>query len=370
MIWMYGGFILLVLALLALDLGVFHRKAHVVSVREALGWSVFWIALGLSFSGFIYLGYENHWMGLGLTPDLMTASPVHVEGLGTVYNGGSSALVKYVTGYLVEKSLAVDNIFVISMIFTFFAVPALYQHRVLFWGILGALLLRGAMIAVGARMIQEFAWIIYVFGGFLVLTGIKMLLLKEGGTDPNRNLVVRATRKLFPVTARFHGEHFFVRAGTDASHEAETPGAAVLPDPVVDSAKAGVLLATPLLLGLVMVEFTDLVFAVDSIPAIFAITADPFLVFTSNVFAILGLRSLYFALAGMIDRFHHLKVSLAVVLMVVGVKMMTHKWLKEQLGENFNLYLLGTVVLILAAGVIASLLMPRGAKATTAGATR
>jgi tellurite resistance protein TerC len=356
---MYAGFILLVLALLALDLGVFNRKAHVVSVKEALGWSVFWISLGLAFSGFIFYGYENHWLGLGLTTDMMTANPVVVEGLGTVYNDGSSALVKYVTGYLVEKSLAVDNIFVISMIFSFFAVPAMYQHRVLFWGILGALVMRGAMIALGAKMIQEFAWIIYVFGGFLILTGLKMLLMKEGETDPNKNLIVRTTRKLFPVTERFHGEHFFVRAGSDASHEAETPGAAVLSDRVVDSTKNGVLLATPLLLALVMVEFTDLIFAVDSIPAIFAITADPFLVFTSNVFAILGLRSLYFALAGMIDKFHYLKISLAVVLMVVGVKMMTHKWLKEQLGENFNLYLLAVVVSILAAGVVASLLKPR-----------
>ncbi|MBP7678372.1 MAG: TerC/Alx family metal homeostasis membrane protein, partial [Thermoanaerobaculia bacterium] len=232
---------------------------------------------------------------------------------------------------------------------------ALYQHRVLFWGILGALILRGMMIAAGARMIQEFSWIIYVFGGFLILTGIKMLLLKEGETDPNKNLVVRATRKLFPVTERFHGEHFFVRAGTDASHEAETPGAAVVADRVVDAAKAGTLLATPLLLALVMVEFTDLIFAVDSIPAIFAITADPFLVFTSNVFAILGLRSLYFALAGMIDSFRYLKVALAVVLMVVGVKMMTHTWLKAMLGEGFNLYLLAVVLSILAAGVVASL---------------
>ncbi len=355
MFWMYAGFILLVLALLALDLGVFHRKLHVVSVKEALGWSAFWIALGLAFSGFIYLGYENHWLGLGLTPDLMTTRPVPVEGLGTVYNDGTSALVKYVTGYLVEKSLAVDNIFVISMIFTFFAVPALYQHRVLFWGILGALVLRGAMIAAGARMIQEFSWIIYVFGGFLILTGIKMLLLKEGETDPNRNLVVRATRRLFPITERFHGEHFFVRAGTDASHEAETPGAAIHEDRVVDSAKRGALLATPLFLALVMVEFTDLIFAVDSIPAIFAITADPFLVFTSNVFAILGLRSLYFALAGMIDSFRYLKVALAVVLMVVGVKMMTHTWLKAMLGEGFNLYLLGLVLSILATGIVASL---------------
>ena len=179
MFWMYAGFCLLVFLLLALDLGVFHRKAHVVSVKEALGWSVFWIGLGLLFTGFIYLGYEHHWLGLGLTPDMMTLSPRAVPGVGTVYNDGSSAAVKYVTGYLVEKSLAVDNIFVISMIFAFFAVPAIYQHRVLFWGILGALLMRGAMIAAGARLIQEFTWIIYVFGAFLIITGIKMLLLKS-----------------------------------------------------------------------------------------------------------------------------------------------------------------------------------------------
>jgi tellurite resistance protein TerC len=249
----------------------------------------------------------------------------------------------------------VDNIFVIAMIFGFFAVPAIYQHRVLFWGIVGALLMRGAMIAIGAQMIQRFSWIIYVFGAFLILTGIKMLFLKADETDPNRNLVVRLTRRLFPITQRFHGQHFFVRAGSDASHEAPTPGAAQESDRVVDGARPGTLLATPLLLALVMVEFTDLIFAVDSIPAIFAITADPFLVFTSNVFAILGLRSLYFALAGMIDKFRYLKVALAVVLMVVGVKMMIHVWLKSILGKHFNLYLLAVVLLILAAGIAASL---------------
>ncbi len=179
---MYAGFVTLVLALLALDLGVFHRKAHVVSVKEALGWSAFWIALGLSFAGFIYAGYENHWLGLGLTPDLMTLSPEVVEGVGTVYNDGASAVVKYVTGYLVEKSLAVDNIFVIAMIFGFFAVPQIYQHRVLFWGILGALVMRGAMIAVGAQLIQRFTWILYVFGAFLILTGDQDAL-PEGGRD-------------------------------------------------------------------------------------------------------------------------------------------------------------------------------------------
>jgi tellurite resistance protein TerC len=359
MIWMYAGFVAFVLLLLALDLGVFHRKAHVISVREALGWSAFWIALGLAFAGFIYLGYENHWMGLGLTPDLMAVAPVEVPGVGLVYNDGWDAAVKYVTGHLVEKSLAVDNIFVIAMLFGFFAVPAIYQHRVLFWGIVGALLMRGVMIAVGAQLIQRFSWILYVFGAFLILTGIKMLLLKTDETDPNRNVVVRLTRRLFPITERFHGPHFFVRAGSPASHEAVVPGAKAEGDRVVDGARRGALLATPLFLALVMVEVTDLVFAVDSIPAIFAITADPFLVFTSNVFAILGLRSLYFALAGMIDSFRYLKVSLAVVLGVVGAKMMTHSWLKSVLGPSFNLYLLGLVVTILAVGVIASLVANR-----------
>ena len=366
MIWMYVGFTLLVLVLLALDLGVFHRKAHVVSVKEALTWSVIWAALGMSFSAFIYFGYEHHWLGLGLTPDLMTANPQVVEGVGTVYNDGSSALVKYITGYLVEKSLAVDNIFVIAMIFGFFAVPPIYQHRVLFWGILGALLMRGAMIAIGAELITRFTWTIYIFGGFLIITGIKMLVLKTDHQDPHSNIVVKLVRRWIPITEKYHGEHFFVRGGTAASLEPATPGAAIEEDRVVKNAKTGALLATPLLLALVSVEFTDLIFAVDSIPAIFAITADPFLVFTSNVFAILGLRSLYFALAGMIDKFRYLKVALATVLMVVGVKMMIHGWLKEVLGPNFNLYLLGVVVAILATGVIASLLRPVAKAAPTA----
>ncbi len=359
MVWLYSGFLALVLLLLALDLGVFHRKAHVVSVKEALGWSAFWICLGLMFSGFIYLGYENHWLGLGLTPDMMGSVATNIPGVGAVYNEGSSALMKYLTGYLVEKSLSVDNIFVISMIFSFLAVPPIYQHRVLFWGILGALLMRGVMIAVGAAMIQRFSWIIYVFGAFLIITGIKMLLLKNQHTDPHSNILVRLTRRLFPITQRFHGQHFFVRAGSKASSEAPAPGMEILRDEVVDTATRGALLATPLFLGLVMVEFTDLIFAVDSIPAIFAITSDPFLVFTSNVFALLGLRSLYFALAGMIEKFRYLKVSLALVLVLVGIKMMIHTWLKEVLGGGFNLFVLAAVVLILAGGVVASLAAAR-----------
>ncbi len=359
MFWMYAGFIVLVLLLLTLDLGVLNRKAHVIRVKEALGWSAFWIALGLAFSAFIYIGYERHWMGLGLTRDLMTPADLVVASPdGEVYNNGSSATVKYITGYLVEKSLAIDNIFVIAMLFGFFAVPAIYQHRVLFWGITGALVMRGAMIALGATLIQRFNWIIYIFGAFLIVTGVKMLVIKSDHTDPGANIIVRMTRRFVPITERFHGQHFFVRAGSRASHEGATPGEAELPDSVVAAARPGAVLATPLLLALVMVEFTDLIFAVDSIPAVFAVTSDPFLVFTSNVFAILGLRSLYFALAGMIDSFRYLKVALAAVLMVVGVKMLAHTWLKTLLGANFNLYLLGTVVLILAVGVVASLLWP------------
>jgi tellurite resistance protein TerC len=350
MLLIWAGFVTFVLLLLALDLGVFHRKAHVVSVKEALGWSVVWVALALAFSVFVYHGYEHHWMGLGSTPDVIDRS---AEFPGGRVNDGRSAVVKYLTGYVVEKSLSVDNVFVIAMIFGFLAVPPMYQHRVLFWGILGALAMRGVMIGLGARLIAEFSWILYVFGVFLILTAVKMLLVKES-TDPNSSWPVRLTRRFFPVTERFHGEHFFVRAGSAASHEAPTPGAPEQSDSVVEKAKPGTWLLTPLALALIIVEATDLVFAVDSIPAIFAITADPFLVFTSNVFAILGLRSLYFALAGAIEAFRYLKVSLAVVLALVGVKMLTHTWLKSLLGPNFNLYLLVAVLAILAAGVLAS----------------
>lgn len=344
MIWMWAAFVGFVLLLLFLDLGVFHRRAHVVTMKEALGWSAVWILLGLSFTVFIYFGYENHWAGLGSSVDA-------VDG---VVNGGRSAAIKYLTGYVVEKSLSVDNIFVISMIFGFFAVPAIYQHRVLFWGILGALFMRGAMIAVGAKLVSDYHWILYVFGVFLIITAVKMLFLKTDHSDPNRNVLVRWTRRWFPITSRFHGEHFVVRAGSPASNESDLPGNAAVPDEAVQKAKSGTLMLTPLALALIMVEATDLIFAVDSIPAIFAITADPFLVFTSNVFAILGLRSLYFALAGMIGMFRYLKVSLALVLILVGAKMLAASWLKEVLGANFNFYLLGLVFLVLAVGVAAS----------------
>ena len=212
------------------------------------------------------------------------------------------------------------------------------------------------MIGVGATLVARFHWILYIFGAFLVFTAVKMLVMKTDETDPNANIVVRLTRRLFPVTQQFHGEHFIVRAGSAASHEAAIPGAALLEDKSVAAAKAGTWMITPLAVALVMIECTDLAFAVDSIPAVFAITTDPFLVFTSNVFAILGLRSLYFALAGMIDKFRYLKVSLAIVLAVVGGKMLAAPWLKEIIGEYMSFYLLGLILAILAAGIAASII--------------
>jgi tellurite resistance protein TerC len=346
MLWIWIGFILFVLTLLALDLGVLNRKAHVIGVKEALGWSAMWVSLALLFTIFVYFAYQNHWGGLGLKADAIDGRP----------NDGPSAAMKYLTGYIVEESLSADNMFVIAMLFGFFGIPAIYQHRVLFWGIMGALIMRGMMIGVGAALVARFHWILYIFGAFLIFTAVKMLVMNTEETDPNANIVVRLTRRLFPVTQQFHGEHFVVRAGSVASRKAAVPGAAALEDKSVDSAKPGTWMLTPLAVALVMIECTDLVFAVDSIPAVFAITTDPFLVFTSNVFAILGLRSLYFALAGMIDKFRYLKISLAIVLAVVGAKMLAAPWLKETLGKNASFYLLGLIVAILAAGIAASII--------------
>ena len=312
---LYAGFIVFILLLLALDLGVFNRTAHVIKVPEALKWSAMWISIGVAFSGFVYAGYENHWFGLGV---------------GAHASDGYEAVGSYLTGFVVEKALAVDNIFVIAMLFTMLKVPPLHQHRVLFWGIVGALLMRGAMIAVGAALIAKFTWILYVFGGFLVLTGVKMLFSHDDN-DPKDSFIVRTVRRILPVTNEFHGGQFFVRLSNGARR------------------------GTPLLLALVLVELSDVLFAVDSIPAVFAVTTDPFLVFTSNVFAILGLRSLFFALAGMMERFKYLGTALAFVLIVIGVKMLAHHWLHGLLGEHFNLYMLAVVALILGIGVTASL---------------
>jgi tellurite resistance protein TerC len=338
LVWI--GFLIFVFVLLALDLGVFHRKAHVVSVREALTWTVVWIATALAFSGFVYFGYEHHWLGLGLEPDPVDRSAAYPDGR---VNDARSALLKFLTGYIVELSLSADNVFVMAMLFSYFAIPRMYQHRVLFWGILGALAMRGAMIAIGARLVAEFAWILPLFGVVLIVTAARMAFMGMEHGDPGHNVIVRLMRRFLPVTNEFHGEHFFVRTATTGEEVTQTRW-------------RGAWLLTPLVPALVMVETTDLVFAVDSIPAIFAITGDPFLVFTSNVFAILGLRSLYFALAGALHVFRYLQPALALVLLTVGVKMLAHSWFERVLGPDFNLYLLAAVLGILGTGVIVSLI--------------
>lgn len=351
MIWAWLIFIGFVIAMLALDLGVFHKKSHVVGFKESLGWSAIWITLGLSFSSLVYYAYSRHWFDLGLT----------VDPVDKVVNTGQLAATKYLTAYVVEKSLSVDNIFVIAMIFGSLAVPLRYQHRVLFWGILGALLMRGAMIGMGSVLVQHFHWVLYLFGAFLIFTGIKMLAFAEKEERPEDSVVVRWIRRFFPITRDFHGQHFMVRAGSEWSREAAEPGIERKPDPVVESATPGKWLLTPLAMALVLVEVTDLIFAVDSIPAVFSITADPFLVFTSNVFAILGLRSLYFALAGLISKFRYLKPALSLILILVGVKMLTAKYLKVWLGDSFNLTVLAVIIGILVTGVLTSIIV--GAKA-------
>jgi tellurite resistance protein TerC len=332
------AFVGFVLILLAVDLGVLHKKARVVSVREALGWTAVWVSLALVFALFVYAAYEHRWLGLGTRPDIIDESAAFPHGR---VNDGAAAVVKFVTAYVVEESLSVDNVFVIAMLFRYFRIPARYQHRVLFWGILGAIAMRGMMIAFGTRLIAQFAWTLYLFGGILLVTAVRMLFMGDDDErDFSRSVVYRALRKLVPLTETIAGDRLLLRDSR--------PG----------SSRFGFAL-TPLGVALVMIETTDLVFAVDSIPAVFAITADPFLVFTSNVFAILGLRSLYFALAGALHAFHYLKHALAVVLAMVGTKMLAHTWLEEILGASFNLYLLGAVLLVLATGVGASLLSRR-----------
>lgn len=324
MILLWSGFVAFILLLLALDLGVFHRGAHAVGFREAARWSAVWLGLGASFSVFVWFAYEGQWFGLGSSPD-------PVDGVALT---GTAAASKYLTGWLIEQSLSVDNLFVIAVIFTSFAVPAANQHRLLFWGILGAIVLRGAMIGVGIQLIQMFHWLLFVFGGILVLTALKLLMSQGSHSDPTLSWSVRLTKRFIPVTDRYHGNRFLIR----------------LPE------RGGALHLTPLAVALVTVETTDVVFAVDSIPAIFTITADPFLVFSSNIFAILGLRSLFFLLAGLLDRFHALRYSLAAILLLIGCKMFFAEWLKATIGAHFNLVLLGAVAFLLGCGVAASLL--------------
>ena len=303
--WLWIGFNVFVLAMLALDLLVFHKEAHEVRPAEAAGWSVLWVALAVIF------------------------------GIGVYMLRGPQVGLEYFTGYLIEKALSVDNIFVFVLIFGFFRVPARYQHRVLFWGILGALVMRGAMIAAGAYLIQHFHWVIYIFGAFLVFTGIRIAMQDEQELEPEANPVIRLIRRLVPVSHAYHGQAFFVRTETGAGTR---------------------LVATPLFIVLALVETTDLIFAVDSIPAIFAITTDPFIVYSSNVFAILGLRALYFLLANVIHRLHYLKVGLSVVLVFVGLKMLAADFYKVPIGVS-----LGIIALVLAVSAAASWLWPPSA---------
>ncbi|MDP3354210.1 MAG: TerC family protein [Flavobacteriaceae bacterium] len=298
-IYVWIGFLLFVFLMLALDLGIFHRKSHEVKIKEALVWSAVWISLALIFNYGIYVSM------------------------------GKVKALEFLTGYVIEKSLSIDNLFVFIMIFSYFNVEAKYQHKILFWGILGALIMRAIFIFAGVALINKFHWIIYVFGAFLIFTGIKMLFHKDEDIDPNKNPLVRLFKRFMPITTTSHGDKFFVKIGLKT-------------------------FATPLFIVLLLVEFTDLIFAVDSIPAILAITNDTFIIFTSNVFAILGLRSLYFALAGITQYFHYLKYGLSAVLVFVGIKMTIVDIYKVPI-----VYSLLTILAILAISIIASLMVPK-----------
>jgi tellurite resistance protein TerC len=296
---LWAGFIAFVLLLLAIDLGVFHRKAHEVAFKEAAIWSAVWVSLALCFNGLVL-----HWFG----PE---------RGL------------EFLTGYLIEKALAVDNIFVFYAIFAYFAVPAVYQHRVLFWGVLGALVMRAIFIFLGAALLAKFHWVMYAFGAILVVTAVRLLTLPDDGIHPDQNPAYKLLRRFVPAVSEYHGARFTI-------------------------VQAGKRYATPLLIVLILLEWTDLVFAVDSIPAIFAITSDPFIVFTSNIFAILGLRSLYFLLAAVVDRFYLLKYGLALILSFVGVKMLTERFFEIDIVLSLVI-ILG----ILVVSIVASMIWPR-----------
>jgi tellurite resistance protein TerC len=323
--WAYVIFIGLVIAFLALDLGVFHREAHEVSMKEATIWSVIWLTCGIAFSAVVYFGYENQWLGLG-GPETARYNSTEAVAAGgdLIINGvvsGADAAKQYLTGYIVEKSLAMDNIFVIALIFSFFAIPGKYQHRVLFWGILGALIMRGGMIFVGGGLIMQYQWILIIFGAFLVLTALKMALIK-GNDDPSQNIAVKVCKKIFPTVDFYDGQRFFTKRTLKPTYSIDSKTGKEVQDPPPAGSLSAKWAITPLFLALILVEITDLVFAVDSIPAIFAITPDRFIVFTSNIFAILGLRSLYFCLAALIMKFRFLKPALILILAFVGVKLL------------------------------------------------
>jgi len=319
----YLGFLLLVFLLLALDLGVFHRSAHAVSIREAASWSVVWVSLALLFNAGFYLYMRWHFP--------QDARLMAVPGFDPLAAARETAL-EFLAGYVVEYSLSIDNIFVFVVVLTYFAVPAAYQHRVLFFGILGALVSRGIFIALGAALLQ-FEWVVWLFGAFLVFTGAKMMTGgEEGPVEPHERLVIRLFRKYVPVTGGYHGHSFFVR------HEDR-------------------LHATPLFVALLFLEMTDILFAVDSVPAIFGLTREPFVVFTSNIFAILGLRNLYFLLAGAVDKFHFLKYGLGIVLVFVGLKMTV---LNRLFHGHFPIsWSLAIIIGVIAASIALSLLFPK-----------
>lgn len=298
-LYMWGGFAVFVVFMLALDLGVFNRKSHVIGFKESMGWTIMWVTLAMAFNGVVY------------------------------YVMGPKPALDYFTGYILEKSLSVDNLFVILMVFSYFQVEAKYQHRVLFWGILGAVVMRGIFIAAGVTLIQMFHWVLYIFGAFLVFTGVRMYFHKEGDIDMEKNLAMRLCSRFLPVVNNHHGHSFFVKS-------------------------EGKYHVTPLFIALIVIETSDVIFALDSIPAILAITYDPFIVFSSNVMAILGLRSLFFALSGVMGMFHYLHYGLAAILVFLGVKM---------LGEEFYdfpiTWALGVIALILGTSIVASLAMPK-----------
>ena len=319
--WLYSLFTVAVLGLLALDLGVLHRTPRPVGFREAAGWTAVWVALGLAFNVGLYF-----FARAAFTGDPRLATP----GFDPDAAAGQAAL-EFLTGYLIEYALSVDNIFVFVLVLGYFAVPPAYQHRVLFYGILGALVFRAIFIALGSVLIQ-FHWVLYLFGAFLIITGVKLAISSETSVDPERNLLLRLLRRLMPITRDFRGQSFFVR-------------------------QAGRLHATPLLVALVALEATDIVFAIDSVPAIYGVTREPFIVFTSNIFAILGLRSLYFLLGGAVEKFHLLRYGLATVLVFVGLKMV---WLDEWYGGKFPIVLsLAIIASVIGASITLSLLAPR-----------
>lgn len=314
--WIWVLFIALVIVFLALDLGVFHRNEHVIRSKEAGMWTALWVSIALGFSGVIYWLFSS---GLVENPTGLTPN---------------TAVLKYVTGYLIELSLSIDNVFVIAVIFAAFNIPPLYQHRVLFWGILGAIVFRGLMIVFGVALINKFDWIIYVFGAFLLYTAFKMLKSDDSEFDPQKSFMFRQLKKLYPITTTLNGHDFFVK-------------------------RMGVTAATPLFVALVIIEVTDVLFALDSIPAILAITADPFIVFSSNILAILGLRSMYFLISRMLQKFRFINYSLVVILAFVGLKMLFAHQI--ELPEWVSL---AVISVSLIAGIIASLAIPEKKKGT------